>query len=221
MYLDVPIHSKSGRISLVPPTEEDDAAVAALRSLPETRRFLRFMPHVCSVEDARARRRALAEEKCRVDFNIHATDAYLQAHSREHVPKLVGMTWIYRRTDDQPYGTHACEVSVIVHPAYFRGGMATDALYTVLEYVFEMQRCARVAFHTAVDNKVIRGWIERVGGRLEGIERWGWRDVAKEGNGEGEGYTDVCLYSILDVEWRGGGRERVESGGVVLPNSRM
>ncbi|KAJ7447208.1 acyl-CoA N-acyltransferase [Mycena latifolia] len=205
MLLDAPIVSKSGRVALVSPTAADDEAGAALRSDPATRRFQRFMPERITAEGMAARRALHGANPAVIILSIHALKLGSQ-------PTFVGEASIYRM--DNVFG-NSCEVGVIISPQYFGGALATDALYSVLDHVFDGLKFHRVAFHTAVDNVIIRRWIERVGGTLEGIERGSWSD------GKG-GYEDVCLYSILDKEWRGAGRARVERGGIVgAPKSRM
>ncbi|KAJ7935081.1 acyl-CoA N-acyltransferase [Mycena leptocephala] len=214
MFLDAPLVSKSGRIALVAPTEADDAPLAALRSDPTVRRFLRFMPASVSAADMAARRTAQAADPTVIVFNIHALNRDAKPASTPSPPKFAfaGQASIYRM--DRAFGS-TCEAGVMISPRHFGGALATDALYTVLEYAFDALRFHRVVFHTAVDNVIIREWIAWVGGTFEGLEREGWTD------GKG-GYEDACLYSILDREWRGTGRERVERGGMVgAPRSRL
>ncbi|KAJ7288889.1 acyl-CoA N-acyltransferase, partial [Mycena rebaudengoi] len=187
----VSLRSKSGRIALDPPQEADDEEMAALRSDPKTRQFMRYLPRQFSVADARARRIARAGDKSFIEFNIHSLTGSNDTKTRTK-PKLIGAAQIY---NIDTLSGNSCEVGVFIHPMYFGEGMATDALYTVLEYVFEERKIRRVVFHTTVDNTAIRGWIVRVGGKFEGIERDKWTDVLG-------GYTDAYLYSILDWEWR-------------------
>ncbi|KAJ7468020.1 acyl-CoA N-acyltransferase [Mycena latifolia] len=97
----------------------------------------------------------------------------------------------------------SCDIGILICPEYFRGGLATDALYTVLSYAFEEQNFHRVGFSTAADNAGMRGWLDWAGATLEGINRESWSD----GNG---GFTDVCLYSILEREWKETVKDRLE-----------
>ncbi|KAJ7737376.1 hypothetical protein B0H16DRAFT_1325983, partial [Mycena metata] len=48
-------------------------------------------------------------------------------------------------------------------PEYFRGGLATDALYTVLVYGSEERKLHRAEFNTGVDNLGIGGWLGKAG----------------------------------------------------------
>ncbi|KAJ7108671.1 acyl-CoA N-acyltransferase [Mycena epipterygia] len=198
MNLSAPLLSRSGRIVLVPPAEEDDTAVAALRSHPETRRYLPFLPTHLSVADAHAHRLARAADATRISFNIHALPA-----------KFVGTVGITHINIE----SNSCSIGILISPDAVRGGVATDALYTVLTYAFEQLKVHRAAFHTAVDNVGMRGWLDKAGAKLEGIQRESWSD------GMG-GYINVCLYSILQAEWVGTVKPRLEEriDGVVLTN---
>ncbi|KAF7332607.1 Ribosomal-protein-alanine acetyltransferase [Mycena kentingensis (nom. inval.)] len=191
MFLDEPILSKSGRISLVPPSESDDPAVAILRSAPETRRYLRFLPENLPVAAVAARRVSRSTDPSLVDFHIHTSPA----------GALVGSTGIFNI--DTHYG-NGCEVGILVLPEHARSGVATDALYTVLEYVFETRGMNRAEFQTGADNAPMRGWLERTGARLEGVRKSVWKDPATGG------YSDVCLYGLIKEEWEGGVKESLE-----------
>ncbi|KAF8186862.1 acyl-CoA N-acyltransferase [Mycena galopus ATCC 62051] len=161
--------SQSGRIVLVPPREEDDAALAALRSHPETLRHLR-----------RAYRIAHAADETLITFHIHLTTG-----SKESTfGGVVALSHINTQFN-------SCEAGVLVNPEYFRVGLATDALYTILVYAFETRKFHRAGFVTAVGNVGMRGWLDKAGATLEGTKRDGWTD----GNG---GYTDLCFKPRLE-----------------------
>ncbi|KAJ7918479.1 acyl-CoA N-acyltransferase [Mycena leptocephala] len=113
-----------------------------------------------------------------------------QVFREESAPKYIGATGIFNI--DETF--KSCEAGVSISPDSFRGGFATDALHTVLTYAFEERRLHRVVFQTATNNIRMRGWLERYGATLEGILRDGWSDGAG-------GYTNACLYSILEQEW--------------------
>ncbi|KAJ7130967.1 acyl-CoA N-acyltransferase [Mycena filopes] len=208
MILDVAITSKSGRIILVPPaSDEDDGFVAELRAHPETRRYLRYFPERVSVADARARRLSRASDPTLVDFHIYnvnpARDGLRVDKGAVAAPAhtFVGTTGIFHV--ELEYGS-ACEVGILISPEYFRGGLATDALYTVLVYVFEERKFNRAEFNTGADNAAMRGWLENAGAALEGTQRQLWVDP-------GVGYTDVCKYSILYAEWTATVKGRLEA----------
>ncbi|KAJ7108670.1 acyl-CoA N-acyltransferase [Mycena epipterygia] len=192
MILSDPLPSKSGRITLVPPQKVDDAAVAALRCYPETRRYIRFFPEHVSVEESLERRIIREADSSVLDFNIHAL-------APGSPPQFAGTTGIFRIDNE----FKSCEVGILVSPGSFREGIATDALYTVLAYAFEELKFHRAVFLTRVDNVGMRGWLDRAGATLEGINRESWSD------GKG-GFTDVCLYSILEGEWSTSIKARLE-----------
>ncbi|KAJ6486416.1 acyl-CoA N-acyltransferase [Mycena vitilis] len=189
MILDVALPSKSGRLTLVPPSEIDDIPTATLRSHPETRRYLRFFPEHVTPAEACARRMSRVDDHTVVDFNIHVLGAPDAADASS---TFVGSTGIFRI--DTEYG-NTCEAGILISPEYVRGGLATDALYTVLVYVFEDRKFHRVEFQTGADNLAMRGWLEKAGAMLEGQKRHLWSDPTTGA------YTDVCLYSILAEEW--------------------
>ncbi|KAJ6517534.1 acyl-CoA N-acyltransferase [Mycena vitilis] len=183
MRLDATLTSLSGRVLLVPPTPSDDASMAALRSHPETRRYVPFFPEICTLEDARERRLSREPNAAIVDFSIYAV-------TPGSSPKFVGSTGIYGI--DEVF--KSCDAGVGICADSFRCGYATDALHRVLAYAFEERELHRVEFQTTWDNVRMRSWFEQFGATMEGTLRDGWPD------GKG-GYTDACLYSILDREW--------------------
>ncbi|KAF7332608.1 Ribosomal-protein-alanine acetyltransferase [Mycena kentingensis (nom. inval.)] len=171
MFLSEPIISKSGRLSLVPPPESDDAVVAILRAHPATRQYLRDLPTQVALDDAAARRLERKADGTLIEFHIHnATNEFL------------GSTAISRI---DPAGEW-CDVSIMVVSEHTRTGVATDALYTLLDYVFGTKEMNRAEFQTAADNVPMRGWLERTGAKLQGVGQEGEAD--SEGGGGGTGY---------------------------------
>ncbi|KAJ6536738.1 acyl-CoA N-acyltransferase [Mycena vulgaris] len=201
MILTADLPSKSGRLTLIPPPDSDDESVATLRCHPETRRYLRYLPEHFSAADARARRLARALDPTLVDFHIHAANTGNRPDALSE-SIFLGTTGIFRI--DIEYGL-SCEVGILISPAHVRGGLATHALHTVLAYVFEQRKMHRAEFQTGVDNLAMRGWLEKAGAALEGTKRGVWADP---GTG---GYTDVCVYSILEEEWRESVSGRLEA----------
>jgi RimJ/RimL family protein N-acetyltransferase len=156
--------------------------MAAMRSHPESRRYIRFVPTKSTSEDVRASRIERSRDEARVEFYIHTATT---------PPRLVGGTGIFHVNDT----FKSCQVGIMVSPDKHRTGIATDALYTVLEYAFGERGMHRATFETAVDNVGMRGWLDGAGAKLEGTQRECWPDGAG-------GYTDACVYSILDWEWK-------------------
>jgi RimJ/RimL family protein N-acetyltransferase len=121
-----------------------------------------------------------------VSFNIHLANS-LSAKSHT---KFVGSAGIHHINTE----FKSCEIGILISPESARGGLATDALYTVLGYVFEERKFHRATFVTAVDNVGMRGWLDKAGATLEGI----MRGIFLDGKG---GWMDMCLYSILEGDW--------------------
>ncbi|KAK7044817.1 ribosomal-protein-alanine acetyltransferase [Favolaschia claudopus] len=188
--------SHSGRLVLIRPREEDDPCVAALRSHPNTRRYLPFTPTHVSLEDACAIRLKRAADETRVPFNIHLASFSPGSDPASTFVGSVSVTHI-----DLEF--KSCSLGILISPDYVRGGIATDALYTLLSYVFEDRKLHRAQIVTAVDNVGMRGWLDKAGATLEGINR----DSFANGSG---GYMSMCWYSILEDEWRSTVKPRLE-----------
>ncbi|KAF7294203.1 Ribosomal-protein-alanine acetyltransferase [Mycena chlorophos] len=189
MFLDHSIPSKSGRLSLVPPVESDDPAVAVVRSHRLTRQYLRFFPESVSVADATARRLSRQADHSLVDFHIHTSDG-----------EFVGTTGIFGIDNEMRF----CEVGILIAPERARGGLATDALFTVLQYAFETRGMHRAEFHTDAENTPMRGWLDTAGATLEGTRRSVWPDHSTGG------WSDACIYAILEHEWKSVVKGRLE-----------
>ncbi|KAJ6515361.1 acyl-CoA N-acyltransferase [Mycena sanguinolenta] len=196
MFLDVTLPAKSGRLTLVPPSEADDVFVAALRCHPETRRYLRYLPEFVSVDDARDRRLLREPDPTLVDFNIHALTTRADAPST-----FIGTTGVFKIEEVNK----SCEVGILISSDYFRGGFATEALHRVLVYVFEERKFHRAEFITSADNMAMRGWLDKAGATLEGTKREAWADPTTGG------YDDACVYGILQEEWMATVKGRLEA----------
>ncbi|KAF7355789.1 Ribosomal-protein-alanine acetyltransferase [Mycena sanguinolenta] len=196
MFLEVTLPSKSGRLTLVPPSEVDDVYVAALRCRPETRRYLRYLPEFFSVTDARDRRLSRELDSTLVDFHIHLPSTQADAPS-----SFIGTTGIFKIEEVNK----SCEVGILISSDYFRGGFATEALHRVLLYVFEERNLHRAEFVTSADNLAMRGWLDKAGATLEGTKRGAWADPTTGG------YDDACVYGILQEEWMASVKGRLEA----------
>ncbi|KAL1743496.1 acyl-CoA N-acyltransferase [Schizophyllum fasciatum] len=183
---EVTLTTPSGKLLLTCPSAEDDnEAVARLRTHPETLRYLSFLPRTLTVEEVAARRESRLDDPHTMDFNVDAID---ESGKRT----LVAMSTIF--AIEEEHGS--CEAGIIVSPDAHRGGLGTDVLYTVLKHAFETMKMHRVQFQTSADNVGMRGWLDRVAGAFyEGPRRDGWRGV------DGA-YGDIAVYSILEDEWR-------------------
>lgn len=189
----VELVSPTGRIRLIPPHSDTDEAVARLRSDPGTLRYLKFLPATVSVEDARIRREARAENPAIVDFHIHVK-------SDDGSYKLGGMTGLFHIDE----ASESAEVGIIVDPGLHHKGFGTEALYLVLKYAFEDRKLHRATFETSEENAPMCGWLEKVlEAKLEAKRRECW----KEGEGR---YINANGYSILEREWSGGIGKKLE-----------
>lgn len=194
----ITLTSPSGRVKLVPPNEADDAAISILRSHPITLRYLRNLPQEFSIEDA-CRSRELQVKKgpgSWLVFSVHEIQQNQDGVSSTFIG-TASMTHIDPKNE-------SCELGIIISPERQRGGYATETLYLLLRYAFEERKMHRVAFATAEENEGMRGLLEKVlGATLEGVQR----ECRKWVDGR---YGSLCIYSILDWEWRVDAKERVE-----------
>ena len=94
-------------------------------------------------------------------------------------------------------GTETREMGYELHPDYWNRGLVTEALRAVLNFAFSTESPAHVHRMEAI---VIPETIpsirvlEKLGFQLEGIRR-------EFGYWKGS-YQDVCLYALLDWEWK-------------------
>lgn len=186
--------SPSGKLKLIPPSSEEDEAISILRSHPITRKYLRIFPVHISVQEVAARRESRAEDPRIMDFYIHIID-------QDGTGTFAGMTTIFN-IDTM---NKSCEAGILVPHDMYGKGIATETFYTLLQYAFEDLKLRRVTFETGADNIPMQRWFEEVAGaRLEAERKECWVEI-EEGK-----YTDVKGYAILDWEWRGRIRSRLE-----------
>ncbi|KAF7983279.1 hypothetical protein HWV62_22926 [Athelia sp. TMB] len=93
---------------------------------------------------------------------------------------------------------------ILISPDYHRMGIATEALYTLLNSGFEDEKLNRIVFQTAASNVMMKGWLEKV---LRAEQEYTKRECWKTG----DGYIDVSGYSVLAREWSGGMKAQLES----------
>lgn len=191
--------SPSGRIRLLPPDARYDEQLAQLRSHPESRRYITFWPKNCTEDFVRGRREYRAPDSTIVDFYIFLCDKDATVQ-----PKFIGITGIF----NIDLLNDACSVGILVHPDFFRGGFATQALYTLLKYTFEdeSKHMYRATFETAESNVNMRGWLENVVGTQPEFR---WREAWSVADDPGR-RIDVMGYSILKHEWEAA-KKRMES----------
>ncbi|TRM69319.1 acyl-CoA N-acyltransferase [Schizophyllum amplum] len=177
--------SPTGKLVLVAPTaQDDDDAIAKMRTHPETLRYLSFLPRSLTLDEVAARREARLDDPKTYDFNVYPAG--------EKGGKPLAVTGIMDIEEEHD----ACEAGIIVDPGAHRTGLGTEVLYTVLKFAFEKKKLHRVQFQTSANNDGMRGWLDRVAGACyEGTRRDGWKGL--------DGlYTGIAMYSILEDEWR-------------------
>ncbi|TDL26358.1 acyl-CoA N-acyltransferase [Rickenella mellea] len=196
---DLFLKSSSGRLLLAPPKPDEDAEVSILRSHPETLRYQPYMPASISPDEVRERREKRAQLPDVIDQNV-----FLLAFNEEGIEewKLVGMTGLYNI--DQ--ANLSCFSGILVDPSYFREGIASETLLTLLTHAFEdsSMHMHRVTFHTGVDNVRMRTWLEELGVREEFIWKESWK--VEEGV-----WVDTVGYPIFEGEWRANVKEALKS----------
>ncbi|ORX68146.1 hypothetical protein DL89DRAFT_268684 [Linderina pennispora] len=209
-------------VTLIPPDERQDAAMAHLLSDHETMKYLKFMmrPNGYTVEHASWRRRARDEGQLRKELvnytivikksqlpselvgKIHA-DEYL---APETVPVDNGVIEI-----DEPYlvvgccgmseidaSNHCAKAGIIVDSRFWRHKVSSAALYLTLKFGFETLNMHRIALETTENNLGMRGWMENVVGvKVECVRK----EVLYT---EGIGYQDSWDFAVFDHQWFGG-----------------
>ena len=119
--------SLTGRIKLVEAVEENDSAVAALRSHPETRKHLRHYAEYCSIDEARQIREKRAVDKSLLDFHVLRCEP-------DGGTNFIGTAMVFHIDT-----THkSCEVGITMCPDVHRSGIATDVLFTLFTFIFEV-----------------------------------------------------------------------------------
>ena len=190
------LRSPTGRLRLARPSPAEDAAVLQNRTHPDTRKYVKFLPEHLTMDEVRQLRESRAKDASVVDFNIH-----LMTDNERGEEVFAGTTGCFSINEE----FKSCEVGILIVPQFHRGGIATEAIYTVLKWIFEEKRLHRVTFETASDNLPMQRWLDGVAGaKLEAWRRECWRNI--DGS-----YTDVRGYSILDWEWSGSVKQRLEA----------
>lgn len=189
--------SRWGRIKLVPPEDKDDLDIVALRTDPETRRYLPSMPADLTLEQWKQRRKKSSQNEECWDLNIHFTSAQADTRQNDNSASggnntFVGVCGVFRIDG----GNKTADVGILIRPELYRNYIATEALYCNLVLAFEHPRLElyRVQFVTAALNVRMRGWLERFGIAIDYRMREAWSD------GKG-GRMDAVVYSIFKPDW--------------------
>lgn len=180
-----------GRIKLIPLDEKDDSNIVTLRTDPETRRYLPYMPADLTSEQWKERREERSRNKKVWDLNIHITS--------EHIPRLSGTKECFAGecgVSAIDRANKSGEIGILIRSDLYRNYIATEALYCNLVLAFEHPELElyRVEFVTAQFNVRMRGWLERFGIGMEYTKKEAWSD------GQG-GRLDVVVYVVLRPDW--------------------
>ncbi|KAI9353912.1 hypothetical protein BDR26DRAFT_19266 [Obelidium mucronatum] len=181
-----------------PPTSYDDESVLALYHDPM---FLQHLPlcvkspPITTIDQIVQKRTKETSDSLIFDFRIHnfQTGAFLGT------AKLRLTTGLFE----------TCEAGIGVIGNSWKQGIATEALYLLLEYAFRGVRdgglgCNRVSFTTSEENTGMKGWLEaRANIRKEGSLKKAWK--MRTGD-----LVDVALYGLQRSEWEGNVKQRLE-----------
>ncbi|KAI8613261.1 acyl-CoA N-acyltransferase [Chytriomyces sp. MP71] len=172
-----------------PLTEETDVPQNALFKQPEFTRYLPMIDPNPSLEATRTRRLSQTVDPNTKVFSIRSCST----------GDFEGSLGLYRM--DHP--NHAAEAGLVVFANRHRSGVATEALFLLLEHAFGTHENGgmgfnRITFVTNAANAAMRGWLDSAAGAaLEAVSREAWFDV------KAEQYHDSVTYAILKSEWEG------------------
>ena len=147
---------RSLRLSLRPLRREDASAIVAYRSLPEVARFQSWE----SFGPADADR--LVADQAQVVPDTPGSWLQLAVVLSES-EAVIGDCGIHFRGDDP----RQVELGITMAPAHHGHGLATEALGSVLEYVFSSLGKHRASAVTDADNHAAAGLFRRLGFRQE------------------------------------------------------
>jgi ribosomal-protein-alanine N-acetyltransferase len=90
-------------------------------------------------------------------------------------------------------GFHRAEIGYILNRAYWRQGLASEAVTAILAYAFCELSINRVEALVDAPNEKSRAFLHKLGFRLEGtfLQRYFW---------QGE-FVDECMFALLKSEW--------------------
>lgn len=92
------------------------------------------------------------------------------------------------------YTNRRCEISYDLMKEYRRKGIMTKVLHTVLQFAFDSMNVYRVEARTMLGNIPSHKILEKIGFKLEGIQR-GYRIIREKP-------TDIMLYSLTKDDYK-------------------
>ncbi|KIJ53703.1 hypothetical protein M422DRAFT_775726 [Sphaerobolus stellatus SS14] len=196
------ITSPWNRIALYSTTligNEDDVAVAALRSDPQVLVHLPFMPSSLTPEQCAALREERVKNGQVWDFHARFVKSPVASNEKTKdgppFSELYAALCTIKCID---LTNRSAELGIMLKSEFHRSGAATEILYLLMRQAFEYPglKLHRATFITGKDNTPMRGWFEAFGIEQEYHYREAWSD------GKG-GYVDAVGYTLLDREWPG------------------
>lgn len=143
------------RLNLRPLVTSDAEAMFAYTSIPESFLYLRRHPHI-SVEEDRAFIRDVLE-----GYRQHRE--FVWGICPQDMDRPIGTCRLF---DLQP-AEGRCEVSYLIHPAYQRCGIASEAVDRLIHYAFEELDVQKVFARCAAGNTGSERVMQKCGMTLE------------------------------------------------------
>lgn len=103
--------------------------------------------------------------------------------------KFVGLIGL----KDTDYENRKTEIGYWISESFQGKGIVSLSCYRLIQHCFENIHLNRIQIKAAVENIKSRAIAERLGFKLEGIER--------DGELHSRGFTDLAIYSLLRKEW--------------------
>lgn len=145
------------RLHLRPLAIEDAPDMFAYTSIPESFQFLRRSFHTSVDEDL------AFIQNVQEGYRLHCEFVWGVCFREER--RLIGTCRLFDLRPDEGL----CEVSYLIHPAFQKRGIASEAIRRVIRYSFEELGLERVYARCAAANKASERVMQNCGMRLEAI----------------------------------------------------
>lgn len=149
-------------------------------------RFLTWQPHI-NVKSTYSLLKIWVE-----DYEKSSTYRWLIEYNN----KPIGSIDIVRMSDRD----EVAEIGYCVGYEYWNKGFMTEAVNTVIDYMFEYVRVNKICISHAIKNPASGVVAKKCGFTLDGIKRQDFKDNSGE-------FHDIAIYSILKNEWKEKKRE--------------
>ncbi|KAF9354040.1 hypothetical protein BGX26_008193 [Mortierella sp. AD094] len=148
---------ESSRLSFDPPNAQDDAAMGAMLSDPETMVFLRYMAKEWqggwTAEELVTRR----ENQCKAIEEKRGSTYYIHDKSTGELAGVMGANVINHKDRNAVVG-------IILWKKYWSGGYGTEALYELMRGLFEDLKMHKLLYETTESNLGMRKFLENTCG---------------------------------------------------------